>query len=720
MEERLILTDDHDTTRLQVLILEDSPDDAELIRRELTKSSYPYATTVVDSKEEFTRALNELSPDIILSDHSLPDFNSFEALELCKEYRGKVGEPVVFILVTGNFSEEFAIQCISAGADDYILKDRLKRLHLSIITNLEKKRMEMERSRHLEQVIEKEKLMREAERIARFGSWQVELESNAVIWSDETFRIYGYSPGEIIPSYELFRNHVANESRHVLKWAIEQVQYREDLEFEMKIVDTKGSQKDLRVKLVVHRGQNGVPERITGFNLDITREKQTRDELLRSQQNYKSLFDQNPDLVYSLDLEGNFTNVNDSVVKFTEIPGERMLNNNFAPFICETDLPRVQEHFRKATLGQPQHYEARCRSTSGKEALLRITNIPVMIDNKIEGVHGIAKNVTEERRLENLLHRVNTLARIGGWEIDYRKQTLNWTTITRQIHEVPEDFTPDMDSMVRFIARDDGRLAIRQALRLAIAHGTPWDLELEITTMRGMTKWVRIIGEAEFANGACIRLYGSIQDVHEHRKAEQDLTAALMEKERILESIGDSFFAVDHQWTVTYWNKNAEKTVGLAARDIVGKNLWDVFTDPDTAVYRRYFERAWRNLKPVRFTAYYPPLQIWSDACVYPSETGLSIYFRDITEMVDHKKSLEEHARSLREIAWIQSHQVRAPLSRVLGLINLLRLQNLLLNEEGRNILAMIVQSGEELEEIVRNVVRKAEDPDRTIHYYNR
>lgn len=72
---------------LKILILEDSPDDVDLIERQLRKGGITFTPVVVKRKIEFENALKEFSPDVIISDHSLPHFNSIEALQLYKEYQ---------------------------------------------------------------------------------------------------------------------------------------------------------------------------------------------------------------------------------------------------------------------------------------------------------------------------------------------------------------------------------------------------------------------------------------------------------------------------------------------------------------------------------------------------------------------------------------------------------------------------------------------------------
>lgn len=113
---------------LRILMLEDTEEDAGLIDRALKKEKIAFTRIRVDTPQEFTDALEGFNPDIILSDHSLPQFNSIEALEICKQK--KIYIP--FILVTGAVSEEFAVNCLKRGADDYVLKSNLSRLPTAI------------------------------------------------------------------------------------------------------------------------------------------------------------------------------------------------------------------------------------------------------------------------------------------------------------------------------------------------------------------------------------------------------------------------------------------------------------------------------------------------------------------------------------------------------------------------------------------------------------
>jgi phosphoserine phosphatase RsbU/P len=115
-------------THLRIILIEDNSSDIFFIKRVLDKASFTYDIEVVDERDTFLKSINAFRPDIILSDHSLPSFNSLEAFRLAR----KIIPNIPFILVTGTVSEEFAVQCMKAGIDDYILKNSLLRLPTSI------------------------------------------------------------------------------------------------------------------------------------------------------------------------------------------------------------------------------------------------------------------------------------------------------------------------------------------------------------------------------------------------------------------------------------------------------------------------------------------------------------------------------------------------------------------------------------------------------------
>src|ERR1700722_1488409 len=125
---------------LKILFLEDNNDDLALIQRALRKSNFIFNSSHASNRDEFISNLSSFGPDIILSDHTLPQFDSLSALEIVKEQYPYIP----FILVTGSVSEEFAVKCIKGGAEDYVLKSNLLKLPSIIENALGKKELKTE------------------------------------------------------------------------------------------------------------------------------------------------------------------------------------------------------------------------------------------------------------------------------------------------------------------------------------------------------------------------------------------------------------------------------------------------------------------------------------------------------------------------------------------------------------------------------------------------
>jgi two-component system, NarL family, sensor histidine kinase UhpB len=271
---------------LKILYLEDSEQDAEMTARVLKKAGIPFQFEVVDNQDEYENALRKSRPDLVLADHSLYHFNSVEALKIFRSLDLKVP----FILVTGTVSEEFAVNILKEGANDYLLKSNLSRLPNAILNSLEKFRIEEERQKFLENVVSNEALLKEVEHMASIGSWEVDLKNRVVKWSDEVYRIYGYEPGEIEPGIESFIKHFHMEDKAQVKIELNKaIEEKSLFETEFRIIDNKGRTKYIRFKMAVERDSNKKAVRLVGFNHDITQMKEAELKALESIKEVASL-----------------------------------------------------------------------------------------------------------------------------------------------------------------------------------------------------------------------------------------------------------------------------------------------------------------------------------------------------------------------------------------------------------------------------------------------
>ncbi|MCE6992127.1 PAS domain-containing protein [Dyadobacter sp. CY323] len=159
-----------------------------------------------------------------------------------------------------------------------------------------------------------------------------------------------------------------------------------------------------------------------------------------------------------------------------------------------------------------------------------ISNTPIFSDqNEVEFIVAQITDVTNAvdfQRNESittnarLLDETQRIARVGGWEADLINLVLTWSDVTKEIFEVPRDYTPTVEFHENFYKAGPNRERFITAINDAVLHGDFFDLELIIHTAKGNDRWIRITGKAELVGDVCTRVYGAVQDIHERKTVE--------------------------------------------------------------------------------------------------------------------------------------------------------------------------------------------------------
>ena len=183
---------------IQVLFVEDSPEDAALVIRNLRLGGYHIESERVESAAGLTAALDRQSWDIIICDYKLPSFSGFEALRMLRER----DQNTPFIFVSGSLGEDAAVSALKQGAQDYVLKDKLKRLVPAVEREIRESR---ERTWFRAEHARNESALRASE--ARFralienssdGIFLLDEDKRIAYCSSSVERIRGYKPEELL------------------------------------------------------------------------------------------------------------------------------------------------------------------------------------------------------------------------------------------------------------------------------------------------------------------------------------------------------------------------------------------------------------------------------------------------------------------------------------------------------------------------------------------
>jgi len=176
-------------TKVRVLIVEDSPTDAELNVRELRKGQFEPEWTRVDTEADFLAAL-DAQPEVILCDYSMPNFDGLRALELLRERSVKTP----FILISGTLGEERAVEAIKGGADDYLLKDRLGRLGEAVRRAFEMRDIREARAQAEEALRESERAYRQLVHGLPVAVYTTDAEGGIELFNEAAVALWGRRP----------------------------------------------------------------------------------------------------------------------------------------------------------------------------------------------------------------------------------------------------------------------------------------------------------------------------------------------------------------------------------------------------------------------------------------------------------------------------------------------------------------------------------------------
>ncbi len=147
---------------------------------------------------------------------------------------------------------------------------------------------------------------------------------------------------------------------------------------------------------------------------DVTERREVQRGIAESEQRFRSLFEHNTDAVYAFDLTGRFTSVNPATEALTGYRIDELTSMSFSRLIAPEHLERSREHFRRAVAGESQDYQTVAIASDGRRIDLEVTNTPIVVDAEIVGVFGVAKDVTERRRLERELSHQATHDALTG------------------------------------------------------------------------------------------------------------------------------------------------------------------------------------------------------------------------------------------------------------------------------------------------------------------
>ena len=277
---------------------------------------------------------------------------------------------------------------------------------------------------------------------------------------------------------------------------------------------------------------------------DITMELRNKIELIKQKDFLDNIVEGMQEGFALANHKGTKMRVNEALCKMTGYSREELIGQNTPYSYWPKDMYKKNELafirvLKGKTTGDTQELVFQRKNGERFPVCIR----PSTLHNPTTGnkyIFTTIQDITKSQQTENdllvtkkILEQTNRVAQVGGWDADLVKNKLYWSDITKEIHEVPLDYIPNIEVGLHFYKDNRCRDIITKAWTNAVEVGIPFDLELEIVTAKNHDKWVRTKGQCEIKNGKVIRIYGTFQDISKRKLAEQEVER----KEKMLKGI---------------------------------------------------------------------------------------------------------------------------------------------------------------------------------------
>ena len=384
------------------------------------------------------------------------------------------------------------------------------------------------------------------------------------------------------------------------------------------------------------------------------------------------------------------------------------------------DLGPVEDALSEHIAGETAYYdtEHRMRTATGEWKWIRDVGKVVERDEDGEPVRavGIHLDIDDQKRREEELERTRALiertqesASIGWWEVDLVAGSLTWSDEVYRIHGVPVEEPVELEEAIEFYHPDD-RETIGTAFDRLIEDGESYDLELRVDTASGRTRWVRAIGDPQFDDaGDVVGALGLFQDITERREYEIALEATREELRKIIDLVPDLVFVKNRDGEYLLANEATAEAYGKTPDEVEGHSEADIIPDvEDSAEFRRDDLDVIESGEPRSIgeetltTADGETRILQTTKIPYKvPETGEDAvlgYARDVTDLKEYERTLEEQRDSLKLLNQVVRHDIRNQLMVVESYTELL--EDSLPDDQSRTYARTVIEAAKQATEI--------------------
>lgn len=669
---------------LKILMVEDFPADAEFNIREIKKGGLNFVYTIVESKEDYIKALHEFNPDIILSDYSLPQFDGMKALAL----KHALSPLTPFILVTGSLNEETAVAAMKAGADDYIIKENITRLVPAIKSAIEKKA-------NLREKEAAQKALKESEERYRLI---LENSIDAILLTIPDGRtlsanraaceMFGMSEHEII---SLGREGLVDITDPNLSKLLEERINTGRAKGELTFIRKDKSKFTAEISASVFRDSNG-ELRTSMIIRDISDRKLAERAIRKSELEFRSVWENSPSGMRISDENGILFKVNASFCKIFGKTKNELEGKPISVIYSTEEKEYIQQQyqikFKDKTV--KTNFEQELVIWNGKKIWVHVANSFLEMENEKLLLLGVFTDITERKLAERAL-----LESEERFRSIYENATIGIYR-TNPAGEI-EMANPALIKMLGYNSFED--IAKCNLTSNGFGIGS---IHSELTSQlhkngieRGVESvWHKKDGSIIYVRASARIVYdrednpvyydGIVEDITERKNAEKEIRLLA----HSIASINECVSITDIHDKIIFVNDAFLSTYGYSKEELVGKNI-NILRPPavtleigDSILYQT-IDSGWKGevinrkkdgtLFPVFLSTSVIKDNNGSPIALIGVATDITELKRSREELIDAKDKAEKSDQLKSEFLAQMSHEIRSPLNVVMSMAGLIK-----------------------------------------------
>ncbi|SFZ93751.1 PAS domain S-box-containing protein [Flaviramulus basaltis] len=310
-------------------------------------------------------------------------------------------------------------------------------------------------------------------------------------------------------------------------------------------------------------------------------------------------------------------------------------------------------------------------------------------------------------------------ASIGTWEFDLRSTSLYWSSETKKIHEVPQNFEPDVKTALSFYKQGDSLNKIDKAFTDCIEKFEDYDIEVQIITSTGKEKWVRAIGKPLIENNECVKIIGLFQDIDEKTKNAKALADKEDQLRKTFENALIGMATIDLRGNWISVNKSLCETFGYTKKEFLKLTFMDITHPKDVSMARQaVFDMINGKINHFKTEISYMHKNgrtIWASlsATIIKDKSGVPLHFvaqtNDLTQIKESTNRIvklldttENQNKRLLNFAHIVSHNLRSHYSNLDMLLDITKMD--MPETTNNEIFPLMEQAVSHLGETVENL----------------